>query len=378
MIEKKLALDPQETSKLNTPAPAVNVSLNSESIDRSYPIFIEGGLLSDSGLLDQMLSDRSVCLVTNNTVSELYLSQVLTALGADRKVSIVSLPDGEQFKTIAAFDQVLTTALEEKHERSTVFIALGGGVVGDITGFSASAFLRGADFIQMPTTLLAQVDSSVGGKTGINHSMGKNLIGAFHQPMAVLCDTQTLATLPDREFSAGIAEVIKYGLIADKAFFYDLIENAVALKSRDPDVLASVIARCCAIKADVVSRDEREGGVRAILNLGHTFGHAIEKEQGFGEWLHGEAVAAGMVMATRISVSRGHVSSDVLDDLLMFLKIFDLPCAPPSSMTAQVFLSAMQGDKKVQAGRIRYILLSELGEALIVDDVSESEIADCL
>ena len=251
-------------------------------------------------------------------------------------------------------------------------------MVGDITGFSASAFLRGADFIQMPTTLLAQVDSSVGGKTGINHTMGKNLIGAFHQPMAVLCDTQTLETLPDREFSAGIAEVIKYGLIADKAFFYDLIQNAEALKSRDPEVLGRVIARCCAIKADVVSRDEREGGVRAILNLGHTFGHAIEKEQGFGEWLHGEAVAAGMVMATRISVSRGYVSSDVLDDLLMFLTIFDLPCTPPSGMTAEVFLSAMQGDKKVQAGRIRYILLSELGEASIVDDVSESEIADCL
>jgi 3-dehydroquinate synthase len=363
---------------LKTTDPAVNVCLNSESIDRSYPIFIESGLLSYRRLLDQLLGDRSVCLVTNTTVSELYLNRVLVTLGADRKVTTVTLPDGEPFKTISSFEQVLTAALEEKHERSTVFIALGGGVVGDITGFSASAFLRGTDFIQIPTTLLAQVDSSVGGKTGINHPMGKNLIGAFHQPMAVLCDTQTLETLPDREFSAGIAEVIKYGLIADKAFFYDLIEGAVALKSRDPDVLASVIARCCAIKADIVSRDEREGGIRAILNLGHTFGHAIEKEQGFGKWLHGEAVAAGMVMATRISVSRGHVSSDVLDDLLMFLKTFDLPCAPPSGMTVERFLSAMQGDKKVQSGRIRYILLSELGEASIVQDVSESEIGACL
>ncbi|MEL0152110.1 MAG: 3-dehydroquinate synthase [Halieaceae bacterium] len=363
---------------MKTTDPAVNVCLNSESIDRSDPIFIESGLLSDRRLLDQLLSDRSVCLVTNTTVSELYLNRVLVTLGADRKVTTVTLPDGESFKTISSFEQVLTAALEEKHERSTVFIALGGGVVGDITGFSASAFLRGTDFIQIPTTLLAQVDSSVGGKTGINHPMGKNLIGAFHQPMAVLCDTQTLETLPDREFSAGIAEVIKYGLIADKAFFYDLIEGAVALKSRDPDVLASVIARCCAIKADIVSRDEREGGIRAILNLGHTFGHAIEKEQGFGKWLHGEAVAAGMVMATRISVSRGHVSSDVLDDLLRFLKTFDLPCAPPSGMTVERFLSAMQGDKKVQSGRIRYILLSELGEASIVQDVSESEIGACL
>ena len=378
MTVEKLAIDPQETHKLKTTNPAVNVSLKSESIDRSYPIFIERDLMNHRQLLDDLLGDRSVCLVTNTTVSALYLNRVLVSLGDDRKVTTVTLPDGEQFKTIAALEQVLTAALEEKHERSTVFIALGGGVVGDITGFSAAIFLRGADFIQLPTTLLAQVDSSVGGKTGINHPMGKNLIGAFHQPMAVLCDTRTLETLPDREFSAGIAEVIKYGLIADKAFFYDLIKNAEALKSRDPDVLGRVISRCCAIKADVVSRDEREGGVRAILNLGHTFGHAIEKEQGFGEWLHGEAVAAGMVMATRISVSRGHVSSDVLDDLLMFLKVFDLPCAPPSGMTAEVFLRAMQGDKKVQSGRIRYILLSALGEASIVDDVSESEITACL
>ncbi len=363
---------------MKTIDPAVNVCLTSESIDRSYPIFIDGGLLSDRELLDDLLQGRSVCLVTNDTLSELYLSQVLAALGADRKVTVVTLPDGEQFKTMMAIEQVLTAALEEKHERSTVFIALGGGVVGDITGFAASTFLRGADFIQMPTTLLAQVDSSVGGKTGVNHPMGKNLIGAFHQPIAVLCDTQTLETLPDREFSAGIAEVIKYGLIADKVFFYDLIDNAEALKSRDPDVLARVIARCCAIKADVVSRDEREGGIRAILNLGHTFGHAIEKEQGFGKWLHGEAVAAGMVMATRISVSRGYVPSAVLDDLLLFLKTFDLPCTPPSGMTVDVFLRAMQGDKKVQSGRIRYILLSALGEASIVEDVSESEIAACL
>lgn len=363
---------------MKTTDPAVNVSLTSESIDRSYPIFIESDLLGNRKVLDDLLGDRSVCLVTNDTVSELYLGPVIAALGADRKVTTVTLPDGEQFKTMAAFERVLTAALEEKHERSTVFIALGGGVVGDITGFSASAFLRGADFIQMPTTLLAQVDSSVGGKTGINHPMGKNLIGAFHQPIAVLCDTQTLKTLPAREFSAGMAEVIKYGLIADKRFFYDLVENAEALKSRDPNVLSRIITRCCAIKAEVVSRDEREGGVRAILNLGHTFGHAIEKEQGFGQWLHGEAVAAGMVMATRISVSRGHVPSDVLSDLLMFLKIFDLPFAPPSGMTVELFLTAMQGDKKVRSGRIRYILLSALGEASIVEDVSKSEIAACL
>ena len=358
--------------------PAVNVRLDPDRTDRSYPIYIESGLLGSSELLPGLLHDRSVCLVTNDTVAELYLEQVLNALGDGRKVTVVTLPDGEQFKTMNAFEQVLTAALEEKHERSTVFIALGGGVVGDITGFSAASFLRGADFIQIPTTLLAQVDSSVGGKTGINHPMGKNLIGAFHQPIAVLCDTQSLETLPDREFAAGLAEVIKYGLIADKAFFYDLLDNAKALKKRDPDVLGHVIARCCAIKADIVSRDEREGGVRAILNLGHTFGHAIEKEQGFGKWLHGEAVAAGLVMATRISVSRGLVSADTLDDLLVFLETFDLPCAPPSDMTVEAFLTAMQGDKKVQSGRVRYILLSALGEATIVEDVSESEIRACL
>ena len=358
--------------------PAVNVTLGPDYTDRSYPIYIESGLLGSSELLSGLLQDRSVCLVTNDTVAELYLEQVLNALGDGRKVTVVTLPDGEQFKTINAFEQVLTAALEEKHERSAVFIALGGGVVGDITGFSAAAFLRGADFIQIPTTLLAQVDSSVGGKTGINHPMGKNLIGAFHQPIAVLCDTQSLETLPDREFAAGLAEVIKYGLIADKAFFYDLLDNAEALKKRDPDVLARVIARCCAIKADIVSRDEREGGVRAILNLGHTFGHAIEREQGFGKWLHGEAVAAGMVMATRISVLRGLLSAETLDDLLLFLATFDLPCAPPSVMTVEAFLTAMQGDKKVQSGRVRYILLSALGEATIVEDVSESEIGACL
>ena len=363
---------------MNVSEPSVTVSLASEMSDRSYPIYIDKDLLSNAQLLGSLLGERSVCLVTNDTLSDLYLDRVRAALGAERNVSVVILPDGEQYKTLAAYDQVLTAALEKKHERSTVFIALGGGVVGDITGFAAATFLRGADFIQMPTTLLAQVDSSVGGKTGINHAMGKNLIGAFHQPIAVVCDTATLDTLGDREFSAGLAEVIKYGLIADKAFFRFLIDNAARLKNRDPEVLAYAIARCCEIKADVVSRDEREGGIRAILNLGHTFGHAIEKDQGFGQWLHGEAVAAGMVMATKISVARGDISSDVLDDLLLFLQCFDLPYEPPSSMTVEVFLSAMQGDKKVQSGRIRYILLASLGEAVVVGDVSESEIAVCL
>lgn len=363
---------------MNKLSSTVTVALAEGNTDRAYPIYIAENLLGNSELLAALLTDRSVCLVTNETVSKLFLQGVEAALGSERKVTTVTLRDGEQYKTLETYEEVLSAALDEKHERSTVFIALGGGVIGDITGFAAATFLRGADFIQMPTTLLAQVDSSVGGKTGVNHAMGKNLIGAFHQPIAVLCDTTALATLPDREFAAGVAEVIKYGLIADNVFFDYLIDNAAALKQRDPDVLAHVIARCCAIKADVVGRDEREGGVRAILNFGHTFGHAIEKEQGFGGWLHGEAVAAGMMMATKISVLRGKLDEQTLSELSRFLQVFDLPIAPPPSMTTGIFLDAMQGDKKVKSGKIRYVLLAALGEGLIVDDVSETEISACL
>ena len=359
--------------------PEVMVRLAAESSDRSYPIHIGQGLLAQGDLLRALVGDRNVCLVTNVTVAPLFQSTMLDALcdsgETSRKVTVVELPDGEQHKTLASYERVLSAALADKHERSTVFIALGGGVVGDLTGFAAASFLRGADFIQVPTTLLSQVDSSVGGKTGVNHLMGKNLIGAFHQPIGVIIDTQTLETLPDREYAAGMAEVIKYGLIADASFFDDLVSHTDALMRRDDALLADVIARCCSIKADVVNRDERESGVRAILNFGHTFGHAIEKELGFGVWLHGEAVAAGMAIAARISAGRGAIGSDTVVALTRFLQAFSLPTHAPDGMGIDTFMSAMQGDKKVQAGRIRYVLLESLGNAFVTPGLDESEIA---
>ena len=360
-------------------APEVMVRLTAEGSDRSYPIHIGSGLLTRVGLLRVLVGDRNVCLVTNETVAPLFQSSVLDALhdndAGSRRVTVVELPDGEAHKTLASYERILTAALEDKHERSTIFIALGGGVIGDMTGFAAASFLRGADFIQVPTTLLSQVDSSVGGKTGVNHPMGKNLIGAFHQPIGVIIDTQTLETLPDREYAAGMAEVIKYGLIADANFFDYLIGHTEALVRRDEALLADVIARCCAIKADVVKRDEREGGVRAILNFGHTFGHAIEKEQGFGVWLHGEAVAAGMAIAARISAGRGAIEPGTVEALTGFLQAFSLPTHAPDGMCVDAFMSAMQGDKKVQAGKIRYVLLESLGNAFVTPGLDESEIA---
>ena len=364
---------------MSSRAPEVMVRLAAEGSDRSYPIHIGPSLLAQGDLLRELVGDRNVCLVTNETIAPLFQSSVLNALhdndAASRKVTVVELPDGEAHKTLASYERILTSALEDKHERSTVFIALGGGVIGDMTGFAAASFLRGADLIQVPTTLLSQVDSSVGGKTGVNHPMGKNLIGAFHQPIGVIIDTQTLETLPDREYAAGMAEVIKYGLIADANFFDYLIGHTEALVRRDEALLADVIARCCAIKADVVKRDEREGGVRAILNFGHTFGHAIEKEQGFGVWLHGEAVAAGMAIAARISAGRGAIEPGTVAALAGFLQAFSLPIHAPDGMGVDAFMSAMQGDKKVQAGKIRYVLLESLGNAFVTPGLDESEIA---
>ena len=358
--------------------PRVEVRLPATSTDRRYPIYIGRGTLEQGEILPALLGDRDVCLVTNETIGPLYEALVLESLGDQRKVTRVLLPDGESHKTLQSFGAIVTAALEDQQERSCVFIALGGGVVGDITGFAAAAFLRGADFIQIPTTLLAQVDSSVGGKTAINHPMGKNLIGAFHQPIGVIIDTMTLNTLSEREFAAGLAEVVKYGLIADAHFFHRLLESVDALKRRDQAMISEVISRCCEIKADIVNQDEREGGIRAVLNFGHTFGHAIERELGFGQWLHGEAVAVGMVIATRISVARGHVDVQVLDGLVHFLASFNLPTSPPPEMGLDDFMRAMQGDKKVQSGKIRFVLLDGLGQACVTADVDQSEIAASL
>ena len=353
----------------------LEVELRGIAEDRSYPILIGQGLLADLGALPELADDTPVVLVTNETIAPLYLSRVRDALGQRRRVTEVVLPDGEDQKQLASIEQVWQRALEDRHERGSIFIALGGGVVGDLTGFAAAGFLRGVRFIQLPTTLLSQVDSSVGGKTGINHPLGKNLIGAFHQPSAVVIDLDTLASLPDREFAAGMAEVVKYGCIYAPDFYSWLMANASELAGRDQTVVAEAIARSCSIKARVVAQDEREGGLRAILNFGHTFGHAIEKEMGYGSWLHGEAVACGMVIAARISARRGWVPDDTVTALTDFLTTLGLPTSPPEAMSVDVFLEAMALDKKVAAGKVRYVLLRELGTAILVDDVTRDEIA---
>jgi len=341
---------------------------------RDYPIAIGQGLLSDRDFFDGLLGDRPVIIVSNSTIAPMYMTRVRTALGEARRVTEVILPDGEQHKTLATLDQIFSAALNDRHERRSVFIALGGGVVGDMTGFAAACFMRGADFVQLPTTLLAQVDSSVGGKTGVNHPAGKNMLGAFHQPLAVAVDIDTLHSLPEREFAAGVAEVIKYGCIYDIAFFDWLVAAQERLLARDTAVLAEAIERSCAIKAQVVAEDEREGGIRAVVNFGHTFGHAIEHVQGYGAWLHGEAVAAGMMLAATLSANRGWISNSMLGQLRDFLHAFKLPVKPPADMTAKVFLDAMQTDKKVAQGRVRFVLLAEAGRAALYDDVTPAEI----
>ena len=343
--------------------------------DRSYAITIGRGLLVDSHLWSEIIGSRGVVLVTDDQVGPLYAERLQSALPTLDRFTHITLPAGEQQKSMASVQQILDAALADRHERQSLFLALGGGVVGDMTGFAASLFLRGAEFVQIPTTLLAQVDSSVGGKTGVNHPMGKNLIGAFHQPKRVIIDLDTLSTLGDREYAAGLAEVIKYGLIRDAAFFQWLVAQVSALQARDIPTLASAIERSCAIKAAVVMEDEQERGMRAHLNFGHTFGHAIERLQGYGEWLHGEAVAAGMVMAARLSVRRGNLESAVVDQLLSFQQQVGLPVKPPAGLTAADFLDAMASDKKVTAGKIRYILLNQLGEACVAEDVTLDDIA---
>ncbi len=352
----------------------LHVALPPDSRDRGYPIHIGTGLLSNADLVTSLIGERPVMVVTNDMVAPLYLDTLHKALGRDRRVTELLLPDGEQHKTLDTLATIMTAALRGHHERRSVFVALGGGVIGDMTGFAAACYQRGVDFLQVPTTLLAQVDSSVGGKTGVNHSLGKNMIGAFHQPLGVIIDINTLQSLPEREFAAGMAEVIKYGLINDAPFFQWIIDAAGALADRDPDALTYAIERSCAIKADVVATDEREGGLRAILNFGHTFGHAIEHVQGYGNWLHGEAVACGMLMAARISHAKGNLDAAMVDALERLLKCFRLPVEAPADMDADSFLRAMSLDKKVNRGQIRYVLLSNLGRAVITSDVSRDDI----
>ena len=346
--------------------PALTVPLG----DRSYPIHIGDGLLGDAALLAAVLPARRVAVVTNDIVGPLYLPRLQAtwaAAGATPLLEIV-LPDGERHKTLPTVSRILDTLVANRFARDDLVVALGGGVVGDMAGFAAACYQRGIGFVQMPTTLLAQVDSSVGGKTGVNHPGGKNLIGAFHQPRAVIADTATLATLPPRELRAGLAEVVKHALICDAAFFSWLEANADALLALDPVVLAHAVHRCCTIKAGVVSRDERETGERALLNLGHTFGHAIEQVTGFGPWLHGEAVGVGLAMAAGMSQRAGWLPAADAARLDALLARLGLRTEARGAVTPQAARAAMQLDKKVQGGRVRLILLKGIGQAFVTAD----------
>ena len=330
--------------------------------ERSYPIIIGRDLMSGNFDLTDFVRGPDCLVVSNETVAPLYLGQLLYNLKG-RQVAHINLADGESFKTLTAVESILDELVRQRANRDTTVVALGGGVVGDIAGFAAACYMRGVAFIQVPTTLLAQVDSSVGGKTGVNHEHGKNLIGAFHQPAAVLIDTDTLNTLPQRELHAGLAEVIKYGAICDPDFFAWLEGNMPSLLNREPEALATAIRRSCELKAAVVAEDERESGRRAILNFGHTFGHAIEHCQGYGEWLHGEAVAAGMVLAAQLS----GIDAAEIERLRTLIASAGLPVDPPP-IAAERWLAAMGMDKKVQQKKLRFVLLRVLGDAVTSAD----------
>ena len=333
--------------------------------ERSYDIVIGHGLIDIESVWRRADASPSAMVVTNPTVAPLYLPRLQRTLqSVHRQVFTVELPDGEAHKDWPTLNAVFDALLQRGCDRATTMYALGGGVIGDITGFAAACFMRGVSYVQVPTTLLAQVDSSVGGKTAINHPMGKNMIGAFHQPLTVVCDLDTLATLPARELHAGLAEVVKYGPIADWPFFEWLERHADELLARAPDVLLHAVKRSCEIKAEVVAADERESGLRAILNFGHTFGHAIEAGLGFGTWLHGEAVAAGMVVAAELSARLGLVDGDVVDRLIALLTRFRLPTRAPN-LGVDRYLDLMRHDKKAQAGELRFTLLTGRGRSLL-------------
>ncbi len=344
-------------------------TLNLDLGERSYPIHIGQGLLAQAELLSPHIHGKSCVTVSNTTVAPLYLStlEATTAISG-RRHSAVILPDGEAYKSLTVLDQIYTHLLEQHADRKTTLIALGGGVVGDMAGFAAASYQRGVNFIQIPTTLLAMVDSSVGGKTGVNHPLGKNMIGAFHQPQCVLIDTDTLHSLPDRELSAGIAEVIKYGLIRDLDFLHWLDANMERLLARDPEALTYAIHHSCQHKAEVVAADERESGQRALLNLGHTFGHAIEAAMGYGNWLHGEAVATGMLMAAEHSLLMGWLQAADVDFIRALLQKARLPVEPPAALSGDDFMRYMSVDKKVLDGSLRLVLMQGLGHSVVTAD----------
>ena len=342
-----------------------HLTLNVDLGERSYPIVIGPGLLDDGALLARHVQGQKVAIVTNTTVAPLYLERVAGHLrAAGRDVVEIVLPDGEEHKNWQSLNLVYDALLQNKCDRKTTLVALGGGVIGDLTGFAAASYMRGVPFVQIPTTLLAQVDSSVVGKTGINHPLGKNMIGAFYQPRAVLADTATLDTLPARELAAGLAEVIKHGAILDATFFDWIEANIEKLTARDPQALAHAIARSCEIKAEVVRKDEREGGLRAVLNFGHTFGHAIENGLGYGAWLHGEAVGCGMVMAADLSARLGLIEPDAVERVRALVRAAGLPASAPDLGEAR-WIELMAVDKKNEGGEIRFILLKPLGSPAI-------------
>jgi 3-dehydroquinate synthase len=353
-------------------------TLTVELGEHSYPIHIGPGMLRRADLLLGKLLQRRVAVVTNTTLESLHLRPLLAVLGASGVAAVpIILPDGESYKSWESLNQLFDALIANRCERKTSIVALGGGVIGDLAGFAAAIYQRGVPFIQIPTTLLAQVDSSVGGKTAINHPLGKNLIGAFYQPRVVLIDTDTLATLPEREFSAGLAEVIKYGAIRDIAFFEWLEQNMEALLSRKEDAVGYAIERSCINKAEVVGADERETGQRVLLNYGHTFGHAIETGTGYGSWLHGEAVAAGMVLAARLSQLMGILPARDVGRLVELLRRARLPVDAPELGNGR-YLELMAHDKKVEAGQLRFILLRRLGEAFVTAEVPAAAVEETL
>jgi 3-dehydroquinate synthase len=354
-------------------------TLNVDLDARSYPIYIGSGLLNEADLLTRHIHGQTALIVTNSTVAPLYLESVQQSLDSGGiRYDCIILDDGEQYKTLESMTRIIDMLLEKRHDRGTTVIALGGGVIGDIGGFAASIYQRGVNFIQLPTTLLSQVDSSVGGKTGVNHPLGKNMIGAFYQPRCVIADIDSFKTLPARELAAGLAEVIKYGLIYDAEFFSWLEGNVEGLLQLDQELLAQAVLVSCEIKARVVEQDERESGLRAILNLGHTFGHAIETVMGYGNWLHGEAVAAGMVMAIDLSIREGLVDEALRKRSIDLLSRAGLPVSPPANISVEQYLDVMAIDKKTLDGNIRLVLLRSLGEAFVTADYNRDKLQQTL
>ncbi len=345
--------------------------------ERSYPIYIGKNLLGSTDLLRSHIPGNSALIVSNETVAPLYLKQAQAMLSGIRHEAVI-LPDGEKYKNLQVLNQIYDALLANHLDRNTTVIALGGGVIGDMAGFAAASYQRGVHLVQIPTTLLSQVDSSVGGKTGVNHALGKNMIGAFYQPVAVIADTDTLNTLPERELRAGIAEIIKYGLICNADFFSWLEQNMDALLAKDSPALSYAIEVSCQTKAEIVAADERESGNRALLNLGHTFGHAIENAMGYGNWLHGEAIAAGMSMAACMSRQKQWLSDSDTKKIIQLIKYAGLPVAPPDRITDDTFLSLMSVDKKVMDGVLRLVLMRGIGQSLLSDDYTSEELIDAI